>query len=215
MKLFLFLFVFAGLSSCMKTEPADLVVFNAEIHTMNENDDVAQAVAIRDGKIIEFGPDRQILNKYAYASSVDARGKQIYPGFIDAHGHLMSYASQLLGVNLVGSLSEVEMLNRVEDYRKVNKNPIIIGMGWDQSLWDDSTFPDNKKLNVLFPDIPVCLYRIDGHSALVNEAFISLLGNFDVTYGGAILTDDSGVYTGLFIDAALQLFDEVLPKYTN
>ena len=199
----------------MKTEPADLVVFNAEIHTMNENDDVAQAVAIRDGKIIEFGPDRQILNKYAYASSVDARGKQIYPGFIDAHGHLMSYASQLLGVNLVGSLSEVEMLNRVEDYRKVNKNPIIIGMGWDQSLWDDSTFPDNKKLNVLFPDIPVCLYRIDGHSALVNEAFISLLGNFDVPYGGAILTDDSGVYTGLFIDAALQLFDEVLPKYTN
>ena len=117
MKLFLFLFVFAGLSSCMKTEPADLVVFNAEIHTMNENNDVAQAIAIRDGKIIEFGPDRQILNKYAYTSSVDARGKQIYPGFIDAHGHLMSYASQLLGVNLVGSLSEVEMLYRVEDYR--------------------------------------------------------------------------------------------------
>ncbi len=49
-------FVFAGLSSCMKTEPADLVVFNAEIHTMNENNDVAQAIAIRDGKIIEFGP---------------------------------------------------------------------------------------------------------------------------------------------------------------
>ena len=47
----------------MKTEPADLVVFNAEIHTMNENNDVAQAIAIRDGKIIEFGPDRQILNK--------------------------------------------------------------------------------------------------------------------------------------------------------
>ena len=89
----------------MKTEPADLVVFNAEIHTMNENNDVAQAIAIRNGKIIEFGPDRQILNKYAYASSVDARGKQIYPGFIDAHGHLMSYASQLLVVNLVGSLS--------------------------------------------------------------------------------------------------------------
>jgi len=215
MKLFLIFIVIVGLSSCMKTEPADLVVFNAEIHTMNENNDVAQAVAVRDGKIIEFGPDRQILNKYAYTRSIDARGKQIYPGFIDAHGHLMSYAAQLLGVNLVGSLSEVEMLKRVEKYRDLNKCPIIIGMGWDQSLWDETAFPDNKKLNVLFPDTPVCLYRIDGHSALVNKAFIQLLGDFDVPYGGAILTDDSGLYTGLFIDAALQLFEEVLPKYTD
>ena len=102
MKTVYFILFFSCLSSCMKTESADLVVFNAEINTMNENGDVAQAMAIRDGKVIEFGPDRQILNKYSYSNSIDARGKQIYPGFIDAHGHMISYAALLLGVDLVG-----------------------------------------------------------------------------------------------------------------
>ena len=110
MKTVFFILFFACLSSCMKTESADLVVFNAEINTMNENGDVAQAMAIRDGKVIEFGPDRQILNKYSYSNSIDARGKQIYPGFIDAQGHMISYAALLLGVDLVGSPSEIEML---------------------------------------------------------------------------------------------------------
>jgi predicted amidohydrolase YtcJ len=215
MKTVFFILFFSCLSSCMKTESADLVVFNAEINTMNENGDVAQAMAIRDGKVIEFGPDRQILNKYSYSNSIDARGKQIYPGFIDAHGHMISYAALLLGVDLVGSPSEIEMLERVSSYKNEHNKAVIIGMGWDQSLWKDDAFPDNGKLNEMFPKTPVCLYRIDGHSALVNNSFIGLLGDFEVPNGGAVLQDEFGNYTGLFVDAALQLFEGVLPKYTN
>ena len=87
--------IFLSLGSCMKSEEADLVVFNANIFTMDESNTKVEAMAIRDGKIIEVGPDRQILNKYAYDASMDAMGKEIYPGFIDAHGHLMSYACLL------------------------------------------------------------------------------------------------------------------------
>ena len=149
----------------MKGEDADLVVFNAEIHILNEGNKIVEAMAIKDGRIIEFGPDRQILNKYAYKSSIDARGKEIYPGFIDSHGHLLSYAELLLSADLVGSSSQKDMIERVVNYQDVNNKKIVIGRGWDQSLWDDSSFPDNQLLNESFKDTPVCLYRIDGHSA--------------------------------------------------
>ena len=72
----------------MKSESVDLVVFNAKIHGLDEKNQIHQAMAIRDGEIIEMGPDRQILNKYRFENSIDDEGKEIYPGFIDAHGHL-------------------------------------------------------------------------------------------------------------------------------
>ena len=201
--------------SCMKSEEADLVVFNANIFTMDESNTKAEAMAIRDGKIIEVGPDRQILNKYAYDASMDAMGKEIYPGFIDAHGHLMSYAELLLSVDLVGCTSQKEMVRRVQDYEAKSNKPVLVGMGWDQSLWTDNEFPDNLLLNAAFPDTPVCLYRIDGHSALLNNAFIKLLGEFDVPNGGAVLKNPKGEYTGLFVDAALQLLEGLMPKFSN
>jgi|TARA_B110000093_G_C12966993_1_gene410137 predicted amidohydrolase YtcJ len=199
----------------MKGEDADLVVFNAEIHILNEGNKIVEAMAIKDGRIIEFGPDRQILNKYAYKSSIDARGKEIYPGFIDSHGHLLSYAELLLSADLVGSNSQKDMIERVVNYQDVNNKKIVIGRGWDQSLWDDSSFPDNQLLNESFKDTPVCLYRIDGHSALINDAFINLLGEFQVPDGGEVLTRTDGHYSGLFIDAALMLLDPFIPKFPD
>ena len=91
MRNILFILSIIILQSCMKGEAVDLVIFNAKIHSLDEGNHY-QAMAIKDGKIVELGPDRQILNKYRYTKSVDAAGKEIYPGFIDAHGHLFSYA---------------------------------------------------------------------------------------------------------------------------
>ena len=199
----------------MKGEEADFVVFNAEIHILNEGNEVVEAMAIKDGKIIEFGPDRQILNKYAYGSSIDAKGKEIYPGFIDAHGHLMSYAELLLSVDLVGVNSQKEMIERVVAYQDLNQKNVVIGSGWDQSLWESGSFPDNHILNKTFKETPVCLYRIDGHSALVNDAFIRLLGDFEVPDGGDVLRGEDGSYSGLFIDAALQLLEPFIPKFSD
>lgn len=153
----------------MKGESVDLIIHNAQVHTMDELNTVTDAIAIRDGKIIEVGPERQILNKYSADEIIDAQLKDIYPGFIDAHAHIFSYARQMLSVDLVGCKSYDEMLVRIEKYQSKYNRDFIIGRGWDQSLWPKDEMPTNDRLNELFPDIPVCLFRIDGHALLANE----------------------------------------------
>lgn len=158
------------LASCMKGQKVDLIIHNAKIHTMDISNSVHDAIAIRNGKVVEVGPERQILNKYRSDETIDAQGKEMYPGFTDAHGHMLMYAKQLLGLDLRGVRSEQEMIHRCEQYKAQHpKLKFIIGRGWDQTQWAGQQMPTNTELNRLFPDIPVCLYRIDGHAALVNS----------------------------------------------
>jgi len=175
MKNLYFIFLLAAslhLTSCMKGESVDLVIHNAQIHTMNEKGDTHEAIAIRDGKIVEVGPERQILNKYSADEYIDAQGRDIYPGWVDAHGHILSYAKQKLSVDLVGCKSYDEMIVRIKKYQSRHKRGFIIGRGWDQSLWKEGEMPTNEILNEEFPDIPVCLFRIDGHALLANDYLI-------------------------------------------
>ena len=198
----------------MKSESVDLVVFNAKIHGLDEKNQIHQAMAIRDGKIIEMGPDRQILNKYRFENSIDAEGKEIYPGFIDAHGHLFSYAELKLGANVLGCESEEDMLTRVHQYQNKAKRDIIIGLGWDQSLWGLTGLPNNSLLNEEFPETPVCLFRIDGHSALVNDAFIKKIDDIDSEIRGGEVSRTNGKPNGMFIDAAISLLEPNIPDYS-
>lgn len=153
----------------MKGESVDVIIHNAKVHTMNADSDVFDAVAIRDGKIIEVGPERQILNKYSADEYIDAQRKDVYPGWVDAHGHILSYAKQTLSVNLIGCKSYDEMIIRIEKYQSKYNRQFIIGRGWDQSLWKDDEMPTNDLLSERFPNIAVCLFRIDGHALLAND----------------------------------------------
>jgi len=179
------------------------------------NDKIVQAMAIKNGKIVEIGANQQILNKYSANKTIDAKGKEIYPGFIDAHGHIMSYINQKLSVDLTACTSYDEMILKVKSYQKENNYEVIIGHGWDQSIWGKQEgFPDNKSLNKHFPDIPVCLYRIDGHSALLNDCMLDLIQIDTVKQikGGEIIKKDNKL-TGILIDNALSLLKSHLPKY--
>ena len=113
-------------SACMKGESVDLIIHNAKIYTMDDANTIEDAIAIRDGKIIEVGPEREILNRYRADEFIDAQLKEVYPGFTDAHGHIMSYARQMLSVNLVGSRSYNELLVRLEKYQSRNQQDFII-----------------------------------------------------------------------------------------
>jgi hypothetical protein len=178
---------------------------------MDDAEHTAEAMAIKDGKIVEVGPERQILNKYAANEEIDAQGRDIYPGFTDCHGHLLSYAQQKLSVDLTGCRSMDELLLRVEKYQSRFHRKFIYGRGWDQSLWTNDSFPNNKKLNTLFPNIPVCLSRIDGHAVLVNEACLKLVGINATSKieGGMVVLDNNNKCSGLLIDRAM---DPVLSK---
>lgn len=201
----------------MKGEKADLVIHNAQIHTMDDEDSrVFEAVAIKDGKIIELGAERQILNKYSATEVVDAKGRDIYPGFTDAHGHILAYAQQKLSVDLVGCASMDELIIRTEKYQQTFNKKVIVGRGWDQSQWIQSDMPTNEMLNKAFPSTPVCLTRIDGHAALVNDAMLKRSGINSTTKidGGEVVLQNEKP-TGLLIDNAIELVKKKIPEFTK
>lgn len=204
------------LTSCFKGKNADLVIFNAKIHAMDDGDHVSQAMAIKDGKILEVGPDRQIMNKYAASETIDGEGKDVYPGFTDAHGHILSLVKQRLNANLVGSSSFNEVLVRMEKYAAKNKTEYIIGKGWDQSLWGEKELPTNEKLNELFPNKAVAILRIDGHAVLVNDFFLKKAGITaeSKVEGGMIVLQD-GKCTGLLVDNAMDKIVKMIPDFTD
>lgn len=212
----LFLLIAVLLGSCMKGKSVDTIVHNARIHTMDDQNTIVEAMAIKDGKIVETGPERQILNKYSADEYIDAGKKDVFPGFTDAHGHMMSYARQLLSADLVGCESFEELIVRVEKYGQSAPHDFIIGRGWDQSLWGTTEMPDNKKLNELFPDIPVLLHRIDGHAALVNQKALDLAGITPETQveGGSIAVTD-GKCTGMLVDNAIELVSKRFPDFSR
>lgn len=206
-------------SSCMKGESVDLIIHNARVNTMNEQNTVQEAIAIKDGIIIEVGPERQILNKYSADEYIDAQLKDVYPGFIDAHGHILSYARQKISVDLVGCRSYDEMLVRIEKYQSKHSRNFIIGRGWDQSLWNNDEMPNNEKLNALFPDIPVCLFRIDGHALLANDYLIQksnvlekVANDKELSSGGYFMYD-AGEMTGVMVDNAMNPILDILPDF--
>ena len=174
--LYFILFSFFTVSSCMNGEHVDLIIHNALVHTMDEQLSIHKALAIRDGEIIEVGPERQILNKYSSDQTIDALGKDVYPGFTDAHGHIFAYANQKMSVDLVGCKSMNEVIYRCEKYLSLTGKKFIVGRGWDQTLFSDKEMPDYKVLSNKFKNIPVCLYRIDGHAALINQYLIRKSG---------------------------------------
>lgn len=207
--------------SCMKGESVDLVIHNARVHTMNEANDVFDAIAIKDGKIVEVGPERQILNKYSADEYIDAGLKDIYPGLTDGHGHLLSYARMQLGVNLFGCKSYDEMIIRIKKYQAKHNRKFIIGNGWDQSLWEDGNeLPTNEKLNTIFPNIPIALTRIDGHAMLVNDKLLQksnvieiVKANPEKYTGGDFLYNEEGRPTGMIIDNAMTPIMRMMPEY--
>ena len=220
-----------SLSSCMKGESVDTIIHNAKVHTMDQQETVEEAIAIRDGKIVEVGPERQILNKYSAEEYIDVEGRDVYPGWVDAHGHIMNYSRMKLSVDLVGCTSFNEMLRRIEKYQKKHNRPFIIGRGWDQSLWGDE-MPTNEKLNKLYPDIPVCLFRIDGHALLANDYLIKKSdvftkfqedpelhdgGHYEHVRGNMMKGDrqigSADIPTGVFVDNAMNPILDVLPDF--
>ena len=163
--------VLIGLISCVKFKKADLVVHNARIYTVNEEFEVAQAMAITDGKIVAVGKEHEIMNKYRATEIIDAETRPIYPGFIDAHCHFLGSGLNGLAIDLSKCKSFNEVIEKLHD-QNATDDKWIIGYGWDENKWI-STDIDYNKLNEQFGKIPVLLWRVDGHSLIVNQMALS------------------------------------------
>lgn len=197
-------------------EKADLLVYNATIYTIDSAFSTAEAMLIRDGKIIATGDTASLLKEYDVKEKLDAQGKFIYPGFIDAHAHFVGYGNSLQTVNLVGTQSWEEALERTQKFATENPDGWITGRGWDQNDWEVKAFPTNEKLNELFPDRPVLLTRIDGHAAMANQKALDLAGiQIGDTLTGGEIEEMEGTMTGLLIDNAIDLVSAKIPAKTD
>ncbi len=204
-------------ASCSHKPSADLIVHHAKVYTVDSAFAVAEAFAVKDGKIIAVGKNDEILNQFTAANIVDAGGKAIYPGFIDAHAHFVGYGRGLFEVDLFDCKDWEEVVHRVKAFEVEHpKLTWIRGRGWDQNKWPSKKFPDNAPLNVLFPDKPLLLQRIDGHAAIANAKALEMAGvkagqKID---GGEIETID-GNLTGVLVDNAVELITKIIPKPTK
>ncbi len=200
-------------SSCKFRQKADMIIHHAKIYTVDEKFSVAEAMVIRDGKIVATGTNEGILKEYESDVIEDAKGKTIFPGFIDAHAHFVGYGFSLQRVNLVGTESWEEVISRCKDFAKgLPAGEWLTGRGWDQNDWAVKAFPTNEKLNELFPDRPVLITRIDGHAAIANQKALDLAGvkpGYTLT-GGEVEVKD-GKLTGILIDNAVDLVSEKIP----
>ncbi len=216
MKNLYLLLILAICLSCQKKEQVDTIVTNANVYTVDDNFTKAQAFAIKDGKFIAVGTNAEVNSKYTSENTVNANGKTIVPGFIDAHCHFLGLGLNEQQVDLVGTTSFEDMMKRVLDFSNKNNVDYILGRGWDETDWDDKTVPDNVLLSKLFPDTPILLRRVDGHSALCNEAALKL-GNItaNTKVDGGEVALNNGKPTGILLDNAQALVLKHWPQPTK
>jgi len=218
------LFLILVFTSC--SEQVDLIVYNAEIYTVDNNKNKATSFAVKDGKFIYVGDD-SVTSNYSSSNIINAEGLPVYPGFIDSHAHFYNLGFFNDQVNLKETKSFQEVLKRVIEYNNSNKkdfiigrgwdqNDFIIGRGWDQNDWENKSFPTNKLLNEEFPDKAIVLRRIDGHAYLVNDFALNLAGiDKSSNVDGGEFVKSNGKLTGVLIDNAMRLIDDIIPAPTK
>ncbi len=199
------------------TIKVDTIVYNGKIYTVNEQFDKAQAFAISDGKIIDIGTNDLILKKYSAKEKIDAKGQAVFPGFIDAHAHFVGYGQSLFQVDLFGSSSWEEIIDRVKKFAAQHPNEAWIrGRGWDQNKFPGKSYPTNEKLNELFPGKPVFLSRVDGHAAIANRKALDIAGvKPGQTLIGGEVEIKNGKLTGILVDNATDLVSSKIPSSTK
>ena len=200
--------------------PADLVLTNGNIYTVDNARPVVSALAVRAGRIVFVGSDAEARSLARPSTTViDLRGATVVPGFTDAHAHLLGLGTTLQRVNVVGSSSYDEVIARVQTWAKnVRPGEWILGRGWDQNRWPSKEFPSHDALSRAFPNNPVVLTRIDGHALLANARAIQLARVTASTpdpAGGRIIRTASGAPAGVFVDNAQSLISRAIPAPTR
>jgi predicted amidohydrolase YtcJ len=177
---------------------------------------VRREVAVSGGRIVALvEPEEARRWQSAAGEVVDLAGARVYPGFTESHGHLTGYGAALEVVDLRGTSSLDELVERAR--AAASRRPAggwVIGRGWDQNLWPGRAMPHHRALSAALPDQPALLRRVDGHAVLTNARGLTLAGITASTpdpAGGRILRDARGEPTGVLVDAAIDLLGRLLP----
>jgi predicted amidohydrolase YtcJ len=194
-------------------QPADLVLRDATIATLDPLQPKAQALAIRGGRILAVGSDESISRYIGKQTKVmNLHGAFVTPGFIEGHGHLMDTGEALMQLNVGKAKNWDEVVAIVKDaVARAKPGQWIIGQGWQQAKWnkvpqpnvDGLPLPDS--LDAVSPDNPVLLNHASGHGIYANALALKLAGITDKTpdpAGGSIVRDSKGHAIGMLRDTA-------------
>jgi predicted amidohydrolase YtcJ len=200
---------------------ADLVLYNGKIFTVEKAMPWAEAVAVRDGKIIAVGTDDEVKKLIGNSTqAIDLQGKLVLPGFNDAHLHFANGGLYLLGIDLHPARNEKEFVSILKIYiEKIPKGEWVTGGNWDHENWPSKKHPRKELIDAVTADHPVLLSRLDGHMALANSLALKLAGiNRDTPdpQGGEIVKDKkTGEPSGILRDNACDLVFAVIPPISR
>ena len=214
-----------GLALCAGA--ASVLLMPAAAHADSLIENVNGMTLDSDGKVIRFtamlvdddGKVKQLLDRRDKRPKdidfqFDGKGQTLIPGFFDAHGHVMDMGFGALTLDLSDAQSLAEALARIARYAADNPNrQWIIGGGWNQETWGLGRFPTAAELDMVVGDRPVYLSRVDGHAAWVNGAAMKAAGITAASKspGGGAIIKAGGQPSGIFVDAAMDLFGDAIP----
>lgn len=206
----------AGIVHAQAATPADLVVTARHIYTVEPVRPTVRAFVVQGGRIIFAGSAREAMALRGPATRVlDLGDRTVIPGIVDAHLHLLGLGTALRIVDLTGTRSYDEVVQRVAARaRTARPGEWIRGRGWNQNDWPVMRFPTHDVLSSAVPDNPVVLERVDGHALLANARALQMAGITATTpdpAGGRIIRNNDGSPTGVFVDNAQGLVERVVP----
>jgi predicted amidohydrolase YtcJ len=195
---------------------ADLIIINANIHTIDKTQPHAEAVAVLGNRILTVGTTEDMLTlRGSKTRVIDANGQLVLPGFNDAHVHFMSGGFQLSSVDLRDANTPQEFAERIRDFAaRLTRGQWITGGDWDHERWPEAQLPAKELIDQFTPETPVFVNRLDCHMALANSVALKLAGVARDTTdpdGGVVVRDASGEPTGVLKDAAQHFVWRVLP----
>ncbi|MBI2729661.1 MAG: amidohydrolase [Sphingobacteriales bacterium] len=199
--------------SCTQKETADKIYFNAKIWTGDSAQPLAEAMAIKENKIVFVGKDYAAL-KGDKTEMIDVGGKMIVPGFIDNHTHFLTGGYNLASVNLRTATTKEEFISILKNYCQQHPgNNWIQGGDWDHEAWGGE-LPNKSWIDSVTGDHPLFVNRYDGHMAFANSKALAVAKidkNTATPAGGVIVKDKNGEPTGVIKDEAMNLVFNIVP----
>src|ERR1051325_2104803 len=200
---------------------ADIVLKNGNVYTANDQARRAQAIAVKEDRIVFVGSN-DAAQKFIGTNThvVDLKGNTVLPGFTDSHHHLSGVGQREMTLNLEGTTSLNDLLAKVKSrVDQAKPGEWVTGRGWIETHWQPPVFPTRWDLDKVSPNNPVILGRADGHGAVANSAAFKIAGIDKSTpnpFGGEISKDkQSGEPNGMLLDAAQGLVRRKVPPTTR
>lgn len=207
------MFIVVLSTSCIQKQQVDLIITNGNIYTVNDSFQKAEAVAINNGKFVAVGTTKNINKNYKSSTKININGKTIIPGLINSYCNFYTFGLSMQKIDLTGTKSIDEVIQRINDFNKEKNSDFILGYGWNHKDWNKKELPTKKELDKIFPNTPLVLQNQDTDIILVNQATLNLakIDKNTKVDGGKILKKQ-GKLTGIVIGDAKRLVQNIIPS---